>query len=167
MDSGWYPTLEQSVAAEMSYDLTGFFMSSPRLSWLWNAAMALGLALMMSACGGDGPHTTPPPNSPFEMLYTPTASQVGMLHVNPSTGALGTPTTTPLRQSTGAISTVSFTIFISANIDPQGKFIFMSGAQGDAIAGFALNSSTGAATLADATSSLPFSPGPMAIISLP
>lgn len=82
-----------------------------------NAAIAMGLALALSACGGSGPHTTPPPVSPFEMLYTPAGSQVGMVHVDPSTGALGTATTTSL----GPMATG-----VSITTDPQSRFIFVS-----------------------------------------
>lgn len=83
----------------------------------WNAALALGLVLALSACGGGGPHTTSPPVSPFDMLYTPAGSQVGMVHVDPSTGALGTATTTSL----GPMATG-----VSITADQQSKFIFVA-----------------------------------------
>jgi 6-phosphogluconolactonase (cycloisomerase 2 family) len=92
-------------------------MLTPRLFCVWNTAIALGLALTLSACGGGGSHNIPPPSSPFEMLYTPTGSQVGSFHIDTSTGALGTPTTTPLRQSTGAISIAA---------DSQSRFLFVA-----------------------------------------
>jgi 6-phosphogluconolactonase (cycloisomerase 2 family) len=93
------------------------------------------------------------------LYVVPDATEIRAYPINSTTGQLTAGPVSP--------TTIGFTIFISANIDPQGKFIFKSGAKGDAIAGFALDSSTGAATQADATSSLPFSPGPMVIISLP
>jgi hypothetical protein len=62
---------------------------------------------------------------------------------------------------------VGFTIFGSANIDPQGKFIFISGAKGDVIMDCAINYSTGSATQGSTAHSLPFSPGTMTIVKLP
>jgi 6-phosphogluconolactonase (cycloisomerase 2 family) len=85
--------------------------------YLWNAAVLAGLAVTLTACGGRGSRGIPPPNTPFEMLYTPSGSQVGMLQVDPSTGALGAAKT---------ISLDPAATFVSIALDPQDKFIFVA-----------------------------------------
>jgi 6-phosphogluconolactonase (cycloisomerase 2 family) len=85
--------------------------------YLWNAAALVGLAVTLTACGGGGSRGIPPPNTPFEMLYTPSGSQVGMLQVDPTTGALGAAKTISLDPAAS---------FVSIALDPQDKFIFVA-----------------------------------------
>jgi 6-phosphogluconolactonase (cycloisomerase 2 family) len=128
---------------------------------VWNVDSATGALQQVSASAVANSNVSYYPllmDPGGKFLYA-AQPELGAYAINSTTGQL---TPGPL-----SLAPVTFTIFVSATIDSQGKFIFMAGTKNDSLAGFAISSSTGAPTLASSAPSLPFSPGAMTIVKLP
>lgn len=73
-------------------------------------------------------------------------------------------TVTPIKMPQTAPGVI---IFIAATLDPQGKFIFVSGGEPETLVGFSIDQSTGIPRQYMGTSALPFSPGALTLVRLP
>jgi 6-phosphogluconolactonase len=127
-------------------------MKQNALRVLANACVFLPLSLALAGCGGGSNSITGcgsncPPLSKPEFLYAGSLNQIVIFSVNPTTGALGSPT---------AIAGPNVLDGIVAT--PAATFLYVSDFQADAIDAFSINASTGALT--PVGSPTPIGPGP-------
>ncbi len=121
-------------------------MSQARCRSLATASELILLALALLGCGGSSSqNSTPPPPPPgSEFLYATAQNAILGFTVDPATGALSNPTSTP-----GPSYTYNGTVTPSYGIVglPKQGVLYVSDPQNNQVDGFAVNNRTGALTV--------------------